>query len=141
MPTRTIYEFEDEIIYVKLTFTSPLLIDNLEIETSKETVDLVEDITQSYRPTDHFPARNFLREDSHDSEALFTHYYETLDENGKQYTKITENTKNVSPYVPPKFIKVINNSGKNYKLTLYKANFFSKTEITADSDNLETIEL
>lgn len=31
LPTRTIYEFEDEVIYVKLTFTSPLLIDNPEI--------------------------------------------------------------------------------------------------------------
>lgn len=118
-----------------------IVIDNLEIETNQKTVDLVEDITQSYKETDHFPARNFLREDSHDPEALFTHYYETVDENGKPYTKITENKKNVSPYMPPKFIKIINNGGKNYKLTLYHANFFKNTEILADSDNLEFIDL
>ena len=30
-PTRTIYEFENDTVYVKLIFTSPLLIDNLKI--------------------------------------------------------------------------------------------------------------
>ena len=118
-----------------------LIVDNLEIETRCEYVDLVEDITQSWRDTDHYPARNFLREDSHDPDALFTHYYETLDENGKQYTKITENVKNVSPYIPPKFIKIINNGDKNYKLTLYRANFFKNTEIIADKENLVLIDL
>jgi len=118
-----------------------LRIDNLEIETQKETIDLVEDITQFYKETDHFPARNFLRENSHDPEARFNHYYETLDENGKPYTRITENMKNISPYLPPRFIEVKNNAKKNYKLTLYKANFFKNTEIIADSDNLTLVDL
>ena len=118
-----------------------VFIDNLEIETKKEYVDLIEDITQSWKETDHFPARNFLREDSHDPEALFTHYYETLDENGKQFTRITDKMKNVSPYIPPKFIKIINNGDKNYKLSLYKANFFDNTEIIANEDNLVILDL
>jgi hypothetical protein len=61
-------------------------------------------------------------------------YRSVLDEGITELGAICEDGKeNISPYVPPKFIKVINNEKWGYKLKLKRSKLFENTEIVGDN--------
>ena len=60
------------------------------------------------------------------------YFYRTVeDENiGVAGAVCTDGNENVNPYIPPKFIKVINNEKNGYEITFPDAPFFKDTELS-----------
>ena len=94
------------------TYFPNFVIDNLEFEGAREV-----DFFQKFENNPQSPY--FYR--SVEDEAITT--LGAIGEDGKE---------NVSPYVPPKFIKVINNEKNGYKIKLPRAKLFENTEISGD---------
>ena len=94
------------------TYFPNFVIDNLEFEGAREV-----DFFQKFENNPQSPY--FYR--SVEDEAITT--LGAIGEDGKE---------NVSPYVPPKFIKVINNEKNGYKIKLPRAKLFESTEISGD---------
>ena len=98
------------------TYFPNFVIDNLEFEGAREV-----DFFQKFENNPQSPY--FYR--SVEDEAITT--LGAIGEDGKE---------NVSPYVPPKFIKVINNEKNGYKIKLPRAKLFENTEISGDGSLL-----
>ena len=58
-----------------------LILDNIEIETTSTEVPILATATQSYSSAEHFPARDPIKDDVSNPNALFTTYYETKNPN------------------------------------------------------------
>ena len=58
-----------------------LILDNIEIETTSTEVPILCTATQSYSTSEHFPARDPIKDDVSNPDALFTTYYETKNPN------------------------------------------------------------
>lgn len=98
------------------TYFPNFVIDNLEFEGAREV-----DFFQKFENNPQSPY--FYR--SVEDEAITT--LGAIGEDGKE---------NVSPYVPPKFIKVINNEKNGYKIKFPRAKLFENTEISGDGSLL-----
>ncbi len=139
-----------------------IVIDNLDIDTTNKDVELVAYAYRTYdKDGSHYPTRDVFTQDVHDPEALFDYFYETrnpdcfkthpyfsafldktdtVDNGDGTYTLIIHKIKNQSVYIPPEFIEIKNNEGKNYRLTLYNCKFFENTEIRAGGTSLARID-
>lgn len=122
------------------TYFPNIIIDNLTIDTPNEIVELFYDCKSSlYSENNRYPNRSLTQQPVHRPDARFQYVFNTVDENGKPYTKVVDDDINHNVYTPPKFIKVINCENKNYKLVLCEADFFKETEIIADEKNLARV--
>lgn len=125
-----------------VTYFPNIIIDNLAVETKTSEIREINLVSSAQGSTaTAYPNRSIYDTDANgktinDPDANFPHYFNTYDANNSTVTIVTQNAGNLNPYVPPKFIKVINNDGKNYKLVLYNTGFFNETDIQADSSNL-----
>ena len=166
------------------TYFPSVVIDNISVETTAKTINVLGLCNQAYSTTgEHFPARCPIRDNAHDPEALFTYYYETanpniveeqpekfpflegrtkntkqtnpdkltdkeygvLDHGNGTYTVVANKVKNVQPYNPPEFIKILNMkdvknmNGEKMELQLYKSSFFDNTEIIDEDGVLKWV--
>ncbi len=64
------------------TYFPSIIIDNISVNTTQETINLIALCNQTYSKTgDHFPSRCPIRDNAHDPDELFTYYYETKNPN------------------------------------------------------------
>jgi hypothetical protein len=134
-----------------------LVIDNVNIETELDEIAIVNIADGDANSTESYANRSLVRQDVHDPDAKFTYRFTTafewdpdtreyvLDENGEKIslgttkTHIIKNAENVNPYTPPETIEILNMKNKDFKLTLFKCDFFNSTTIKDEDGALKRV--
>lgn len=124
------------------TYFPNLIVDNITIKTPNRRVELLWDFeAKLFSETNRYPSRSVTRDPVHRADARFQYVFNTVDEDGKPYTKVVDDDINHNVYVPPKFIKVVNSNDTEHDLVLYDVDFFENTEIITDENSLKIVPL